>query len=161
MGFVTTKSTIRKNMTIFSELASKKLIASGLPQAELLSSKSDFFNFQDSEAKFLLGPIVIKLIKDRGEEFLELGFRSNPSNTFQFCDIEIAMGWSTIAEVLEKDKPENIETVLARLSIHYKKLSSLFSDEFESSTMARIDRASKDRGIEFVNRLRARSTQGT
>ena len=75
--------------------------------------------------------------------------RTTPERFHQFDDVEIAMGFKTIDQVLAKREPENLTEVLARVSRHLKELDEAFSPERERLTRARIERAARDRGHSF------------
>jgi hypothetical protein len=87
---------------------------------------------------------------------LELATTATPEQFHQFGDVEIAMGWKTIDEVLAKRELEGLGSVLARLQEHRAELNEAFSDDRERFTRARIERAARERGQAFVDRLRGK-----
>lgn len=134
-----------------------KLKAAGLADLELVSSSSEAAGFGDAEAIFEAGSMLLRFVRDRGQEFLDIASVATPTKFFQFGDVEIAMGWKTIDEVLAKQDPEPLEAVLARLAAHFAELNSAFSGERERLTGARVEHAARDRGQVFVDRLQGKT----
>lgn len=132
------------------------LKAVGLQHAELTSSTPDSSNFGNADASCRLGPLILRFIRDRGQEFLDIASSARTDQFFPFDDIDIAMGWKTVEEVVSRREPESLEGVLARLSKHAQELTDAFSGERERLTRARIERATRDRGRAFVDRLRGK-----
>lgn len=129
------------------------LSKTGIDGAESIRAISDAKNFGDAEAIFRVGPLVLRFLRDRSQEFLELATNVAPDKFYQFGDVEIAMGWKTIDEVLAKRELEPLSSVLARLHEHRAEMSEALSSDRESLTRARIERAAQERGKAFVERL--------
>jgi len=66
------------------------------------------------------------------------------------------MGWKTIDEVLAKREPEELRAVLARLGENLGALSDAFSGDQERLTRTRVERAARERGQVFTDRLRGK-----
>jgi len=66
------------------------------------------------------------------------------------------MGWKTIEEVLAKRELETLGSLLAQLQEHRAELNDAFSGDRERLTRARIERAARERGQAFVERLRGK-----
>jgi hypothetical protein len=66
----------------------------------------DVKHFGDAEAVFRVGTLLLRLVRDRGQEFMDLATIAAPDKFYQFDDVEIAMGWKTIDEVLAKRELE-------------------------------------------------------
>jgi hypothetical protein len=113
----------------------------------------DVKHFGDAEAVFRVGTLLLRLVRDRGQEFMDLATSATPDKFHQFDDVVIAMGWKTIDEVLAKREPEPLSQTLARLSQHFAELAEAFSGEGERFTLARVERAARDRGDAFMGRL--------
>jgi hypothetical protein len=134
--------------------ATKLLRDAGFNQVELVKEKYDAQQFGDAEATFRVGSLLLRFQRDRGQDFLDLGSVSSPEKFFLFDDLDIAMGWKSIEEVLAKSEPESLASVLGRISQNFAQLEEAFSDEREPSTRARVERAARSRGEAFVARLR-------
>ena len=121
--------------------------------AELISSTAESSSFGDATAVFQFGPLILRFVRDRGQELLDVACSEVPDRFFLFDDIEIAMGWKTTDEVLGKQEPESLEKVLMRLAEQSAKLSVAFSGAPLQLTLARVERAKRDRGQAFLRRL--------
>jgi hypothetical protein len=85
-----------------------------------------------------------------------LGSVASPTIFHQFDDVEIAMGWKTIDQVLAKREPEELISVLKTVRANLATLESAFSGDQERMTRARVERAARERGEEFASRLRGK-----
>jgi hypothetical protein len=130
-----------------------RLREAGIEAAELVRASPDGASFGDAEAVFRVARLLLRFVRERGQEFMDLGANASPEQFHQFDDVEIAMCWKTIDQVLAKREPENLSQVLARVSRHLKELDEAFSPERERFTRARVERAARDRGGAFVSRL--------
>src|SRR6185503_15914041 len=92
-----------------------KLIDAGLDDAELISSPPGAAPYGDKSTIFRIGPLLLRIVSERGQEFVDLASKSTPEKFHQFDDVEIAMGWRSVDEVLAKREPEPIESVLQRV----------------------------------------------
>jgi hypothetical protein len=132
----------------------RRLDEAGLNGAELVSSQPDSASFGDTSAVFRLKDLLLRIVRDRGEEFLDLGSASDPGNLFQYDDVEIAMGWHSVDDVLDKQTPEAIGDVLARMAARLGELCRAFSPERLPATIARVRDAEARRGKAFAARIR-------
>jgi len=71
-------------------------------------------------------------------------------------NVEIAMGWKSIEQVLAKREPEDLESVLRRVHERLRELREAFSGNRAELTKARIQRAATERGKAFSDRLRGK-----
>lgn len=56
----------------------------------------------DGQVTGRLGPLRVRFVRDRGQDWLELGpADTDPPRFFSLQDVQIALGWKTIAEVLD------------------------------------------------------------
>ena len=125
----------------------------GVTGAELMSAEPESRAFGDTSATFRLGRLLLRFVRDRGEEFLDVGSADDPDVMFQYDDVEIAMGWRPVDEVLEKRAPEPIERVLQRVAMQVPQLQSAFSPERAADTIDRVRRAELSRGEALATRL--------
>ncbi|MCI0664554.1 MAG: hypothetical protein L0220_26130 [Acidobacteria bacterium] len=135
-------------------IAIETIKAIGIEGAELVSETFDPKNFGNGEVVFRLGPLLLRFIRDRGQDFLDVASTIAPDRFHQFDDVEIAMGWKSVEEVLAKSEPEPLADVLVRMRNHLSELQAAMSGNQELFTRARIERAAEQRGAEFVKRLR-------
>src|SRR5262249_18953137 len=125
----------------------------GISEPELVRASPQTENFGDGEVVFRVGKLLMCFVRDRGQEFLDLGASVAPDKFYQFGDVEIAMGWKSMDQVLEKPDPERLDQILGEVSRHLKELDDAFSEERERFTRARVERAAQERGQAFTQRL--------
>jgi hypothetical protein len=145
--------------TSMSDSVLARLREAGIDAAALVRASPESASFADTEAVFRVAGLLLRFVRDRGQEFLHLAANAAPGPFHQFDDVEIAMGWKTIDQALAKREPANLSEVLARLSRHLEELDEAFSPERERFTRARVERAARDRGHAFMSRLREKSEQ--
>lgn len=126
----------------------------GFANADLLSQDRESSAFGDTAAVFDAGPVLLRFVRDRGQVFIDVAAPSAPSTFHQFDDLDIAMGWRTIDEVLSKRGAEPIESVLQRAMANIGTLHRAFSIGCAPITAARLRDAARDRGMRLVSRLR-------
>ncbi len=138
----------------FAKSVEERLKAVGLLDAELVSSTPDSQSFGNAEAVFRNGPIILHFVRDRGQELLEVASTAAPSQYFLFENLDIAMGWRTVDEVLSRQEPEDLVDVLKRLAQHALELYDAFSGVRERFTRSKIERATQERGDALMGRFR-------
>lgn len=144
-------------MQPFMQVVRDALVAAGFDRAEEASHTAESDHFGDAEAIFRLGSLLLRFVRDRLQVFVDLGSVTSPTTFHQFDDVEIAMGWKTIDEVLAKREPDDLVAVLTRIHDYAANLESAFSDDQVRLTRARIERAARDRGEKFVSQLRTKA----
>lgn len=98
-------------------------------------------SFGDALLLFKLGNLLLRVVRDRGQEFLDIGSVAVPE---RFCSIdvfEIAMGWRTVEQVISRSEPEPLVDVLARVAEHLGESQLALSPEREPHTRAMMTRA--------------------
>lgn len=123
-----------------------RLKAAGIDGVDLVSHTADDVPFGDEQTIVRVGPLLLRVVRDRGQEFLDLGAIAAPDRFHFFEDIEVALGWATLDAVLARRAVEDLDQLLARLSRRLEALMHAFSDERERLTRARVDRAAHERG---------------
>lgn len=126
----------------------------GIGDAELVSAAPVSAAFGDTLAVFLIRPLLVRFIRDRGEVFVDLANQSVPEIFHQVDDIGIAMGWWSVTEVLSRSEPVAIGAVLQLLKANFDAIRDAFSGDRERLTRARVERAARERGEAFVAGLR-------
>lgn len=140
-------------MNKFERGMSDSLKAAGFNSASLVES-DERGDFGDSLAIFSCGSLIFKFIRDRGQVFMDLASASAPEKFYQFDDVEIAMGWKNVDQVLEKKAPEDINHILTRLYTRLDEIDTVMSGERAQFMRKRIEFSAKERGNAFVNRLK-------
>jgi hypothetical protein len=137
----------------FARSVAERLKAAGLVGAEMVSSTPTSSSFGDAEAMFRLGPLILRFVRDRGQDLLDVATATAPDQFFLLDDLEVAMGWRTIGEVLAKQDPESLDAILARLGERASELTDALSVVRERATRARIECAARERGEAVIARL--------
>lgn len=70
-----------------------RLREAGIEAAELVRTSPDSASFGDAETVFRVARQLLRFVRDRGQEFMDLGANAAPEQFYQFDDVEIAMGW--------------------------------------------------------------------
>ena len=126
----------------------------GIEGVELQRESFDPQNFGNGEVIFRLGPLLLRFIRDRGQDFLDIASAIAPDRFHQFDDVEIGIGWKSVEEALSKSEPEPLADMLRRMRNRLGELQSAMSGNQEGFTRDRIERAAEQREAEFVERLR-------
>lgn len=141
-------------MADFSDEIMKRLDEAGLRGASLVSARPVAASFGNTEAIFQMGSLLLRFVSDRGQTHMDVAAVSVPTGFHQFGDVEIAMGWKTIDQVLAMREPEDLTVVLVRLRANLDTLIDAFSGPRERLTRGLVERARQERGREFSDRLR-------
>lgn len=88
-----------------NQVAVRAIEAVGIEGAELVRETLDPGSFGDGEVVFRVGPLLLRFIRDRGQDFMDLGSTMDPERFHQFDDVEIAMSWRSVEVVLGKSEP--------------------------------------------------------
>jgi len=125
----------------------------GIPEARIIRWEPESEPFGDTSVVFHLGPILLRVTRDRGQEFVDVASRNAPTTFYQFDDLAIAMGWSTPEHVLSRQDPEALDLVLHRLGGQWPIIVDAFSDERERSTTRQLEDAAGERGRVLLRML--------
>jgi len=126
--------------------ATELLRDAGIGDAQVLRDRYDEQDFGDAEAVFKIGKLLLRFVRDRGQDFVDLTSAMSPDRFYQFDDVEVAMGWSSIEDVVSKSDPEDLAAVLGRVARNRTQLEEAFSGERERFTRAKVETAAEARG---------------
>jgi hypothetical protein len=135
------------------EKAEKELSDAGFGAATLEREMYDEDQFGNAEAVFSIGSLRLRFLRDRGQEFLELGSLAEPGRFFLVDDVEVAMGWKAVEDVLTKQHPDDLRDVVARVGAKRKELEHAFSLSNWPNSARCLESAAKMRGELFLRRL--------
>ena len=135
------------------DYAQRLLAAAGLPSGEVIDEVVHPEHFGDGEVAFKVGPMHLRFVRQRGQDFVDVSPASVPGQYHQFGDVELAMGWETVDQVWSRNEPEPLTSVVERLQTHYAEFSEAFSSARASETLAKLSFASRRRGTAFVDHL--------
>jgi hypothetical protein len=133
--------------------AQQLLAAAGLPSDEVIHEVVHPEHFGDSEVAFKVGPMHLRFVRQRGQDFVDVSPASMPGQYHQFGDVELAMGWKTVDQVWSRNEPEPLTSVVERLRAHYAEFADAFSSAKASETLEKLSFASRRRGAAFVDHL--------
>jgi hypothetical protein len=139
---------------LFAKSLADRLMAAGLRDAELQSLTYEPAHFGNGEAIFRVGALLLRIVRDRSQDLLDVASNVVPTQFHPVEDIEVAMGWKAMSEILTRKEPEQLDPVLSRLARHFDELSDALSGDRERLTRARIEKATRERGQAFISRLR-------
>src|SRR5262245_40586595 len=106
---------------------SRALSTAGLDGAILFSDHYDAESFGNGEALFGLGPLIIRILRDRGQDFVDLAPSVSPSEFMQLDDVGLALGWWPLWEVLERGHPLPLSECLTTIARQAGALQEAFS----------------------------------
>jgi hypothetical protein len=134
----------------FAERVQGLLDESGFHSSRLLSLEG---GDEGESAVFEIDGLIIRAIRDRAQEFLDVGTTDHPDELHQFDDIAVALGWSTIESMLLRTEPEPLSSVIKQVREHFDAMRQLAGPMGEF-TRARIQRASAARAAALEKKLR-------
>ena len=136
-------------MDPIAERARESLEAAGLDRFTFQNSS----NFED-HAVFVDDDVALRFVSDRGELFVDIASSRPPSRFFMLDDLDIAMGWRSLSDVVTKRRPEPLNLILARLAGSWPEIQELFAPQRLESTLDMLSRAEAARGQAMEDRLR-------
>lgn len=125
--------------------ATARMQESGIVDAEILRERYDPQHFGNAEAIFQIGVLVVRFVRDRGQDFVDLGSIRTPGKFYQFDDVDVAMGWQAPHDVVDKRRPEPLSSIMERLVRHRAELEHAFSAEHENLMRSQIEKAASAR----------------
>ena len=132
----------------------KEINSVGFADAKLLDCSQEGSAFGDRYTTYRIGNFLLRIVREKGQEFVDIAFASEPQTFFQCDDVDVAMRWKSVKDVVEKLEPESLIGVLSRLSEHFLEINLAFSEERMPFTKARIHRAARARGEAFISHIR-------
>jgi hypothetical protein len=135
-------------------LAQQLLASAGLPYEDVIREVLYPKHFGDGEVTFKVGPMHLRFVRERGQDFLDVSPASVPGKYHPFADVELAMGWKAVGDVWSRVEPEPLPAVMERLRNRYPQFEAAFSSTNVRDTLAKLDFASRRRGADFVDHLR-------
>ena len=141
-------------MRSLAEAVLERLNTVGLSNGVIVSSVAGSDTSANATVVIRTGPLLLRIVRDRGQEFLELASVEAPTGFHQFDDVEISMGWTSIDEVLAKREPENLGDIFSRLAQRFPELGMALSGDRARLMRSRIEQAERERGEAFLAKLR-------
>jgi hypothetical protein len=138
---------------------SRALSAAGIDTTTLLAESEEQDAFGNAEASFGWGGLVLHLVRERGQEFVDVAPAHNPLYRFRLDDIGLALGWRNVEEIMARTEPIPLADELAELARHRTELESALSVQHLAATRVAIDRAVAQRERAFLDKLRKLADQ--
>ena len=129
----------------------RMLRAKGIRSARLLSEDNSELG---EMAIFEADNLLLRFVRDRAQEFLDVGMRTHPTEFHQFDDVAVALGWTSVDNVLGKQEPESLDSLLDQLACHFDRVQRELTGTLSELTRARIQRATCARARALEKRLR-------
>ncbi len=103
------------------------LVENGL-QSTLLYSDFALLETTDSgEAQFQCGILIIRFVRDRGQDFVEIARSTNGRDFERLTDISVALGWRTSEEIVDRKTPCPIQGEVARIAGQREEVEEAYS----------------------------------
>lgn len=129
--------------------------ASGIEATRLTVTAADEGSFGNGEASFEWEGLIVHLTRDRGQDSVDLAAAHAPAERFRLEDVELALGWSVLEELLNRAEPRTLSAQLADVVKHRDELRPALSIESLAATRASIERAAAQRGSAYVEKLQS------
>jgi len=135
----------------FVEHVQRLLDEEGFGSSRLLSLDG---GDEGESAIFEIDGLVFRAVRDRAQGFLDIGTTDRPNEFHQFDDVALALGWSTIESVLQRNEPEPLHSVIKQIREHFDGMRREMTGSTGEITRARIHRANAARTAAIANKLR-------
>lgn len=124
-------------------------------QISNLSGMVDNANFGNEIVTGEIRPLSMRFIRDRGQDWLDVGpINATPPRFYSFRDVQIALGWKSIPEILDMREVEPLGDVLKSIASQWQDILTTLSAGPTSFGWKLVEKAAHDRGEAFVARLR-------
>lgn len=140
----------------FASSVRRRMADAGLTGATVVSAEPESGAFGDAIATLRVEGLLMRVVRDRGEEFLDIGCSEDPGTFFQYDDVEVALGWRTVEDLVSRQTPEPLDAVLERVGRRLPDLQAALSPGHAGRTLELVRAVEKERGEAFVARLRQR-----
>ena len=130
-----------------------RLRSTGFSDPEILSATYNPEFFGNAEAEFRIGPVRLRIERERFQELLSVAFDPEPEEFYPFEDIEVAWGWATSDEVSARQEPVALNLVLGRLRQECDKLIDGMTGVSGRLARARIERVGRKRRQVMLEKL--------
>jgi hypothetical protein len=130
--------------------AKSALEEAGFGQPPLAESRADD---RRETASFAVDPIVLRFLRERGEDFLDVAIASYPSRFWQFDDVAIALGLRTVDQVIARTQPEALVEPLRVAKANWTVIEAAFRPQRLEATLVNIERATASRAFAFQAKM--------
>jgi len=132
----------------------RQLAEAGIQSAQLLSTRYTREAFGDGEVVFQVGSLLLRISRERGQYLLDLATANAADHFYPFEDVEAALGWRPLAEVVSGTELDQIRDVLRRFRLRRDEIERALSGPHEADTRANIKDVAAQRGLAFYRKAR-------
>jgi hypothetical protein len=102
-----------------------------------------------------LEPLLLRFVRDGGQDWLKVGpTDAKPPGFYSFDDVQIALGWKTVSQVLDMRDVEPLGDVLNLVASRWPEIIRMLSGGSSRVGWKRVEKAAAARGEGFAARLR-------
>jgi hypothetical protein len=142
-----------KEQANLKSVAQRLLAGAGLPHDDFIHEVILPDRFGDGEAVFRIGPMHLRFVRVRGQDFLDVAPASSPGEYHRFGDVELAMGW-TVDQKWSRSEPEPLSAILERLRNRFEQFVEAYWSTNATDTLAKLDGAGDLRAARVLFHLR-------
>jgi hypothetical protein len=135
-------------------VAQRLLAGAGLPHDDLVNEALPSELFGDGEVVFRVGPLHVRFVRERGQDYVDVGPASSPGDYRRFGDIEVAMGWKGPGQAWSRSDPEPLPAILERLRNHYEELAEAYWSANAHDTLTKLSDIKQLRAARILFHLR-------
>lgn len=137
-------------------VAQSELNKVGIRNAKLIRESYAPQDFGNAEAIYELGNLRLRLLRDRGDDTVQIGSSTSAENFYILDDVAIWMGWLSLDELLKYDVPLNFDEpppgpmlslskALSHIKTDFSKLNKAFAADALMSTNAELKQIARQR----------------
>jgi hypothetical protein len=134
---------------------SAALGSAGITSADLLSDATQ--SEQETgggEANFSWGSLILRLVRDRGQDFVNVASAADAEPFFRLDDLGVAQGWRSIESVLARQGPIALVDELREIARHRTELENALAPRHLAATRVAVADACKRREQAFLEKLK-------
>mgnify|MGYP005839875137 CR=1 FL=1 len=144
-----------------TEHAADLLKAAGFQELELIEEYYDARSFGNQIAVFRIGGLVLRFIRDRGHDSVDLGSAAFPDRLHFLGDVRVAFGQTSMEDYVSSDiEVRSLEEQLKLIFEDFERLEQAFSPERAPKTLALVEEVVKESARRNVERLRKLGAAG-
>lgn len=136
------------------------LDSSGFRDASLLST-TGLGPMDSCEAFFRSGTLVLRLVRDRGQDFVEVAPADDRSRVYQLDDLGVAQGWRRLEDVLARTEPIPIQEELVTIASRRHDLEEALGRDKRAETDRAAEAAAEQRSRAFLMKWQRSADEGT
>jgi hypothetical protein len=130
------------------------LAAAGISGLALLEDATDQARQSaNGQATFRWEGMTLRLLRDRGQDFVEVAPAAASSPAWSLDDLAVALGWRTVESVVARQQPAVLVDELREIVARRNELNRAFAPSELVKTTAAVDDARSRRERAFIEKL--------